>query len=99
MRKIITTIALALCLAPALAQATVVYIGPTAAPPPPRSEVVRTRHGYVWVGGHHVWHHHHYRWSRGHYVRERPGYVWRDGRWQSGDQAYQWHPGHWEPAR
>ena len=100
MRKLMTTIALALCcLVPTFAQATVVYIGPSAPPPPPPSEVARTRHGYVWVNGHYGYHRHRYHWSRGHYVRERPGWVWRDGAWRSGDRYYEWHPGRWERAR
>jgi hypothetical protein len=99
MRKLISIFALALCLSPALAQAAVIYIGPAEAPPPPPSEVVRTRHGHVWVSGHYGWRHHRYYWARGHYVRERPGWVWRDGGWHSGARYYEWHPGHWEPAR
>jgi hypothetical protein len=102
MRTLMTTIGLSLCLLPLLptpARAAVVYVGPSEAPPPPRSEVVRTRHGYVWVGGHYGWRHHRYYWSRGHYVRERRGWVWRDGEWGHRERAYEWHPGRWEPAR
>jgi hypothetical protein len=89
----------AFCSIPALAPAAVFIVGPSEAPPPPRSEPVRARHGYVWVGGHYGWHRHRYHWTRGHWERERPGYVWRDGDWRSGPRAYEWHPGHWEPAR
>jgi hypothetical protein len=99
MRKLMTTIALAVCLVPTLAQATVVYIGPSEPPPAPRSELIRTRHGYVWVGGHYGWRRHRYYWTRGHYLPERHGRVWRDGGWRPGARYYEWHPGYWEPAR
>jgi hypothetical protein len=95
MRGFILTVTLALSLSPSLAQARF-YRGPYEAPPPPRSEVIRERHGYVWVGGHYGWRHNHYLWSHGHYARERPGWGWREGAWEHRDRDYVWRPGRWE---
>jgi hypothetical protein len=95
MRGFIMAATVALSLSPSLAQARF-YRGPADAPPPPRSEVIRERHGYVWVGGHYGWRHNHYVWSRGHYARERPGYGWHEGVWEHRDRDYVWRPGHWE---
>jgi hypothetical protein len=100
MRKLMMTIALGVCMVPALAGAAEIYIGPSGPPPAARVEVARPRPGYVWVGGHYGWHHRHgYRWTRGHYVRERSGWAWQDGAWRSGTRHYEWHPGHWERTR
>ena len=98
MVKFIAAVTLASCLSPSLAFARF-YRGPYDPPPAPRAEVVHTRHGYVWVGGHYGWRNRRYVWSRGHYARERPGWAWRDGGWEHRERAYEWHPGHWEPAR
>jgi hypothetical protein len=100
MRRFISTVALFLCLSPALAKARVdVYVGPTEAPPRAPAEVIHPRHGHVWVGGHYAWHHGRYVWTQGHYVHERPGWTWRDGTWEHGPRYYEWHPGRWEPVR
>jgi hypothetical protein len=94
MRTAIMACALALSLSPSLAFARFER-GPVEAPPEPRSEVVRTRHGYVYVNGHYGWRHRHYYWTRGHYVRERPGWDWHPGGWEHRDGYYEWHEGGW----
>jgi WXXGXW repeat (2 copies) len=98
MRTLMLAVALGMSLSPSLAFARL-YRGPYDAPPAPRGEVVRTRHGYVWVGGHYGWRHRGYVWTRGYYVRERPGWRWNDGGWEHRERAYAWRPGHWERER
>jgi WXXGXW repeat (2 copies) len=99
MRPTILALTLALSVVPTLIPSPAVarvrvYVSDEA-PPPPREEIVHPRHGYVWVGGHHVHHRHGYSWSRGHYARERRGYEWRDGTWEHRGPHYEWHDGGW----
>ena len=66
-------------------------------PPPPRSEVVVYRPGYVWVSG--TWSRHggHWAWRDGHYVRERPNYVYVQPRWERRGNGYVYLQGTWRP--
>jgi hypothetical protein len=95
MKAAILIASLTLSLCPSLASARSVHVYVNEAPPPPREEVVRPRHGYVWVGGHHAYRHHGYVWSRGHYAHERRGREWHDGNWDHSGDRYEWHEGGW----
>ena len=64
-------------------------------PPPPRTVVVETRPGFIWVEG---------RWGRagdqwvwrdGYYERERSGYVYEQGRWEPRGRGHVWVEGRW----
>ena len=64
-------------------------------PPPPRTVVVETRPGYIWIEG---------RWDRvggrwawrdGRYERERAGSMWEAGRWERRGNRHVWVEGRW----
>jgi hypothetical protein len=65
------------------------------APPPPRTVVVETRPGFLFIEGR--WHHRggRWEWTDGHWERERVGYVWMPGRWERRNRGHVWIEGSW----
>ena len=88
-------IGLAMTLSSSWASAAVVYVEAREPPPEVVVEHPAPRHGYIWVGGHHVWRGHRYVWHGGHYARERRGWAWHDGGWEHRGDRYEWHDGGW----
>jgi hypothetical protein len=74
-------------------------------PPPPRTVVVETRPGFIWIEGRWVRGNGRWVWRDGYYERERAGYVWDQGRWENRGNRHVWVEGRWraggrvEPAR
>lgn len=73
--------------------------GPREAPPPPPTEEIVTRPGYIWIGGHYEWRGGHYLWVGGHLVRGRRNHAWHEGRWERHGRVWRWYPGRWRPHR
>jgi hypothetical protein len=81
----------------ATAEARVVEVYATEAPPPLREEVIPApRHGYVWSPGYWNWSHRKYVWSSGHYVRGRAGYHYTPARWDRDGDRWRYYGGRWE---
>jgi hypothetical protein len=71
-------------------------------PPPPRTVVVETRPGFIWIEGRWVRGNNRWVWRDGYYERERAGYVWEQGRWENRGGRHVWVEGRWNsggPAR
>lgn len=66
------------------------------APPPPRTVVVETRPGFVWIEGRWIYRGNRYVWSDGRWERERGGHVWVQGRWEQRGRRHVWVEGRWE---
>lgn len=75
--------------------APVAYIEVEEAPPPPRTVVVETRPGLVWIEGR--WAHRggRYHWEDGRWERERANHHWEQGRWQRRGRGHVWVEGGW----
>jgi len=69
------------------------------APPPPRTVVVETRPGFVFVQGHWNYRGGRYVWLAGHWERERANHVWVQGRWERRGNRHVWVEGRWEAHR
>ncbi len=67
-------------------------------PPPPRSEVVDPRSGFVWIAGRWNLRGGQWVWTSGHWERERAGYRWRAATWQRCGDEFGLVLGAWEPA-
>ncbi len=71
-------------------------------PPPPRTETVEFRPGFVRIEGRWVRNGGRWVWRDGYYERERVGYAWDQGRWERRGNRHVWVEGHWRggaPAR
>jgi hypothetical protein len=66
------------------------------APPPPRTEPVPAREGYVWAPGYWQWNGRSYSWVSGNYIFERRGAHWVADRWEQVGPHWQHVHGHWE---
>jgi hypothetical protein len=88
-------IGLAMTLTSSLSSAGTVYVESREPPPEVVVEHPAPRHGYVWVGGHHVYRGNRYSWHHGHYAHERRGWGWHDGGWDHRGDRYHWHEGGW----
>lgn len=64
-------------------------------PPPPRTVVVETRPGFIWVEGRWYRQGNQWSWNDGHYERERSGMVWEQGRWERRGRGNVWVDGRW----
>ncbi|HEX4417507.1 MAG TPA: hypothetical protein VH165_06380 [Kofleriaceae bacterium] len=64
-------------------------------PPPPRTVVVETRPGFVFIEGHWVRRDGRWDWQDGHWERERAGQVWVAGRWDTRGTKHVWVEGSW----
>jgi hypothetical protein len=105
MKHVLTRLALVATLATPLVGCVVdgqaQVSGPTAyveveeAPPPPRTVVVETRPGFVWIEGR--WAHRggRYVWLDGRWERERAGRYWEQGRWERRGRGHVWIDGGW----
>ncbi len=94
-KKIILSVLLALCMAPAAVMAQVVV---RVAPPAPIVEVHdRPPHrDWVWIDGYHRWNGHRYVWVHGHWARPpHPGAVWVAHRWEQREGGWVLIEGHW----
>lgn len=73
--------------------------GPTvdAAPPPPRVEVVPVAPaiGYVWIGGHWLWHLGRHAWIGGRWAAPPRGHGWAPGHWGRHGHGWRWRGGYW----
>lgn len=64
-------------------------------PPPPRTVVVETRPGFVFIEGRWSRRGGRWDWSDGHWERERSGHVWVSGRWERRGHKHVWVEGTW----
>ncbi|MBS1122583.1 MAG: hypothetical protein H6Q90_4811 [Deltaproteobacteria bacterium] len=73
----------------------VAFVEVEEAPPPPRTIVVETRPGFVWVEGR--WAHRggRYIWLDGRWERERANHYWVQGRWERRGRGHVWVEGGW----
>jgi len=84
----------AVAIAPAIAEAQVVVVDP----PAPPEEVVPPipYEGAVWAPGYYEWRGHRHVWIGGHYMHGRPGYTWRAHEWRREGRGWRMHRGGWE---
>ena len=66
------------------------------APPPPRTVVVETRPGFVWIEGRWNYRGGRYVWNDGRWEHERVNHVWVQGRWEQRGRRHVWVDGRWE---
>jgi hypothetical protein len=71
------------------------YVEVEEEPPPPRTVVVETRPGMVWVEGRWYRQGNQWAWRDGYYERERAGQVWEQGRWENRGRGHVWVEGRW----
>ena len=64
-------------------------------PPPPRSVVVETRPGFIFIEGRWVRNGRNWAWRDGYWERERAGFVWEQGRWENRGRNHVWVEGNW----
>ena len=95
MKKIVSAVLLAICLAPAISMAQVVV---RVAPPAPIVEVhERPPHaGWVWIDGYHRWDGHRYVWVKGYWRRPpHAGATWEPHHWEHRGDGWVMVEGHW----
>ena len=73
----------------------VAYVEVDEEPPPPRTVVVETRPGFIWIEGRWVRNGNQWAWRDGYYERERAGYVYDQGRWERRGNGHVWVEGNW----
>ena len=64
-------------------------------PPPPRTVVVESRPGFIWIEGRWYRQGNQWAWRDGYWERERAGYVWEPGRWERRGRRHVWVEGSW----
>lgn len=65
------------------------------APPPPRTVVMETRPGFIFIQGHWQRSGSRWVWRDGYWERERAGYAWEQGRWETRGRGHVWVEGRW----
>lgn len=64
-------------------------------PPPPRTFVMESRPGFVFIEGRWVRNGGRWVWRDGYYERQRVGYSWEQGRWETRGRRHVWVEGRW----
>jgi hypothetical protein len=67
-------------------------------PPPPRTVVVETRPGFVFIEGRWYLRGGRWEWQDGRWERERAGHVWVAGRWERRGKKHVWIEGSWRAS-
>jgi hypothetical protein len=67
-------------------------------PPPPRTVVVETRPGFVFIEGRWYRSGGRWEWQDGRWERERTGHVWVAGRWERRGNKHVWIEGSWRAS-
>ncbi|MBA3673324.1 MAG: YXWGXW repeat-containing protein, partial [Gemmatimonadaceae bacterium] len=73
----------------------VVVVEVDEAPPPPRTVVVQTKSGFLWVDGRWMRNGNRWDWRDGYWERERANQRWEQGRWEQRGNRHVWVDGRW----